>query len=109
MAEIVVFVDGYYGGYHTHFYNSQPDLSKVPIIGTIDAKDYLGGWDHVISSFRILSGWWLFWDLPNYGQSNNPPPWQLGPGGYPVLDGQNDTPNSDDIWSMQYIGDGPIY
>jgi hypothetical protein len=65
MAEIIVYVDKHFGGYHTHFFESQGNLHNKDISGT-GTHCNTGSWGDKISSFRIISGTWAFYRDPDF-------------------------------------------
>ena len=80
MAELIVFVDGQYSGFHTHLFNTTLDFTQLQIAGTDSGVD-ASTWNDKVSSFVVVSGTWRFFaDSGLQGAfSNGGQPIELGP------------------------------
>jgi hypothetical protein len=80
MAEIVLYVDGEFGGLHIHLTDTTTDFTRLALGGT--GSGVGGNWNDKVSSFRILSGTWRFFrdvNLHDAFTSPNGQPIELGP------------------------------
>lgn len=80
MAELILYVDGTFGGAHTHVFQSTPHFTKLALGGT--GTNVSGTWNDIASSFVIRSGRWAFYKNENYDFQQGT---VLGPGLYPSV------------------------
>ena len=82
MAELILYVDGNFGGLHTHIFESTPRFTQLAFGG--NGSGIVGNWNDRVSSFVIVSGTWLFFKDENFRslQGNVE---GLGPGLYPSV------------------------
>ena len=83
MAELIIYVDGNFGGLHTHIFESTPRFTQLALGG--NGSGIVGNWNDKVSSFVIVSGTWLFYKDENW-RSLQGPVEGLGPGNYASLD-----------------------
>ena len=82
MAELILYVDGNFGGLHTHIFGDTPRFTQLALGG--NGSGIVGNWNDRVSSFVIVSGTWLFYKDENFRslQGNVE---GLGPGLYPSV------------------------
>jgi hypothetical protein len=112
MAEIILYVDAGFGGFHIHAYDSVPDLRQVSIGGT-NTGFTTGTWDKVVSSFVVKSGIWKFFNGANFaGQLGDPNGIGPNPDGTPRLVPWVEAPGigvaNDQVSSIQLAADAPV-
>jgi hypothetical protein len=79
MGEIILYVDGQFGGLHTHMFRTTLDFTRVALIGAPFNEDQT--WNDKVSSFKVVSGVWnLYRDINGDGLMG-----QFGPGEFAVL------------------------
>ena len=79
MAELILYVDGNFGGLHTHIFESTPRFTQLALGG--NGSGIIGNWNDRVSSFIIISGTWQFFKDENC-RSLQGPIEGLGPGRY---------------------------
>jgi len=97
MSEIIVYIDGDFGGLHTHFFDSVPDLRHVALGGS--GSGINGDWNDKISSIVVVSGQWEVFRDVNYQVKEGA---TLSPGAYHWVEAI-DIPN-DSISSIKRVG-----
>jgi hypothetical protein len=58
MAEIILYVDGQFGGLHIHLSTTTTDFTQLALGGVGSGVN--GNWNDKVSSFKIISGTWRF-------------------------------------------------
>ena len=88
MAEIILYVDGEFGGLHTHLSTTTTDFTRLALGGVGGGIN--GNWNDKVSSFRIISGTWRFFRDINLHDAFT------HPNGQPILLGPTSagTPNA---------------
>jgi hypothetical protein len=88
MAEIILYVDGQFGGFHTHLSTTTTDFTKLALGG--NGTGVGSNWNDKVSSFKIISGTWRFFRDINLHDAFT------SPNGQPILLGPNSagTPNA---------------
>jgi hypothetical protein len=82
MAEVTLFADRNFSGWHTHVFESVSDLRQINTIGSgmISGNVQGGNWNDKVSSFVVISGEWRFFKDTNfqnqYGKEDLTPPLQ---------------------------------
>ena len=79
MAEIILYVDGQFGGLHIHLSTTTTDFTQLALGGV--GSGVGGNWNDKVSSFKIISGTWRFFRdvaLHDAFTSPNGNPIQLG-------------------------------
>ena len=56
MAELILYVDGNFGGLYTHIFGDTPHFSQLALGG--NGSGIFGNWNDRVSSFVIVSGKW---------------------------------------------------
>jgi len=100
MAEIILYVDANFGGFHTHLFESTADFTKLAIVGVnIDGVPNKDNWNDKVSSFVIVSGHWQFFKDINFQFQQGG---TLGPGLYSFV--QNFGIDNDALSSVRLVG-----
>jgi Beta/Gamma crystallin len=81
LPQIILYVDTDFGGFHTHLFESNADLSQIFLGGAGSGLPSGASWDNIVSSFVIVSGIWQFFKDPHFGSLQGNPE-GLGPGLY---------------------------
>jgi hypothetical protein len=58
MAELIVYVDGGFGGLHMHLTTTSSDFTQLALGGV--GSGIGGNWNDIVSSFKVISGTWRF-------------------------------------------------
>jgi hypothetical protein len=105
MAELIIYVDGNFGGLHTHIFentlnNGVADFTQLALGGVDSGIN--GNWNDKVSSFVIVSGRWQFFKDIDYRPAPLPFPGGLGPGLYPSVTAVGI--DNDSISSVRCVG-----
>jgi hypothetical protein len=105
MAELVMYVDGNFGGLHTHVFENTvgggvSDFTQLALGGV--GSGISGNWNDKVSSFVIVSGRWQFFKDINYSPAPLPFASGLGPGLYPNVESVGI--DNDSLSSVKCIG-----
>jgi Beta/Gamma crystallin len=83
MPQIILFVDVFFGGLHTHIFESTSDFTQLALGGV--GTNVGGSWNDIVSSFVIVSGTWQFFKDINFQFQQGTQP-SFGPGLYPFVE-----------------------
>jgi len=100
---LILYIDGNFGGLHTHLFESCDDLEKIALGGV--GSGISGNWNDKVSSFVILSGRWQFFKDWHFGPAPLPFSQGLGPGLYPSVEAVGI--DNDSVSSVRVIAETP--
>jgi hypothetical protein len=101
---LILYIDGNFGGLHTHVFQDTPDFTKLAL-GGVDSG--IGGdWNDKVSSFVIVSGRWQFFKDVNFKPAPLPFPFGLGPGIYPSVEAVGI--DNDSLSSVKVVAETPF-